>query len=51
LVGIDVLRRGPSGRILGVRLQGNKQTNQVSGPVLRAWFGLPDTLAEIVGGG
>ncbi len=51
LVGIDVLRRGPSGRILGVRLQGNKQTDQVSGPVLRAWFGLPDTLAEIVGGG
>ena len=50
LLGIDVLRRGPSGRILGVRLRGSSQTDEVSGPVLRAYFGLPDTLAEIVGG-
>ena len=50
LLGIDVLRRGPSGRILGVRLRGSKGMDQVSGPVLRAWFGLPDTLADIVGG-
>ncbi|MDQ6692014.1 MAG: SpoIID/LytB domain-containing protein [Candidatus Dormibacteraeota bacterium] len=51
LLGIDVLRRGPSGRILGVRLRGTKGTDQVSGPVLRAWFGLPDTLADVIGGG
>jgi SpoIID/LytB domain protein len=51
LLGIDVLQRGPSGRILGVRLRGSARTDEVSGPVLRAWFGLPDTLAEIVGGG
>lgn len=50
LLGIDVLRRGPSGRILGVRLRGSSQTDEVSGPVLRYYFGLPDTLAEIVGG-
>ena len=50
LLGIDVLRRGPSGRILGVRLRGSSHSDEVSGPVLRAWFGLPDTLAEIVGG-
>ncbi|HEY0492972.1 MAG TPA: SpoIID/LytB domain-containing protein [Candidatus Dormibacteraeota bacterium] len=50
LLGIDVLRRGPSGRILGVRLRGSSHTDEVSGPVLRAWFGLPDTLADIVGG-
>jgi len=51
LVGIDVLRRGPSGRILGVRLRGSSHTDEVSGPVLRAWFGLPDTLADVVGSG
>ncbi|GAC1479157.1 MAG: hypothetical protein PVSMB9_02430 [Candidatus Dormibacteria bacterium] len=51
LLGIDVLRRGPSGRILGVRLRGSSQTDEVSGPVLRSWFGLPDTLADVVGGG
>jgi len=50
LLGIDVLRRGPSGRILGVRLRGSSHTDEVSGPVLRAWFGLPDTLADVVGG-
>ncbi|MDQ6883614.1 MAG: SpoIID/LytB domain-containing protein [Candidatus Dormibacteraeota bacterium] len=51
LLGIDVLRRGPSGRILGVRLRGSSHTDEVSGPVLRAWFGLPDTLADAVGAG
>ncbi|MDQ6711147.1 MAG: SpoIID/LytB domain-containing protein [Candidatus Dormibacteraeota bacterium] len=51
LLGIDILRRGPSGRILGVRLRGSSHTDEVSGPVLRAWFGLPDTLADVVGAG
>ena len=51
LLGIDVLQKGPSGRVLGVRLRGSSQTDEISGPVLRAWFGLPDTLVEIVGGG
>jgi len=51
LVGIDVLQKGPSGRVLGVRLRGSSKTDEISGPVLRAWFGLPDTLVEIVGGG
>jgi stage II sporulation protein D len=51
LLGIDILQKGPSGRVLGVRLRGSSQTDEISGPVLRAWFGLPDTLVEIVGGG
>jgi stage II sporulation protein D len=51
LIGIDVLQKGPSGRVLGVRLRGSSKTDEISGPVLRAWFGLPDTLVEIVGGG
>ncbi|MDQ6714280.1 MAG: SpoIID/LytB domain-containing protein [Candidatus Dormibacteraeota bacterium] len=51
LVGIDILQKGPSGRLLGVRLRGSSKTDEISGPVLRAWFGLPDTLVEIVGGG
>ena len=51
LVGIDILQKGPSGRVLGVRLRGSSKTDEISGPVLRAWFGLPDTLVEIVGGG
>jgi stage II sporulation protein D len=51
LVGIDILQRGPSGRVLGVRLRGSSKTDEISGPVLRAWFGLPDTLVDIVGGG
>lgn len=51
LVGIDILQKGPSGRVLGVRLRGSSKTDEVSGPVLRSWFGLPDTLVEIVGGG
>ncbi len=51
LVGIDILQKGPSGRVLGVRLRGSSQTDEISGPVLRAWFGLPDTLVEIVGSG
>jgi stage II sporulation protein D len=50
LLGIDVLQRGPSGRILGVRLRGNRATDEVSGPVLRFYFGLPDTLVDVVGG-
>jgi SpoIID/LytB domain protein len=51
LVGIDILQKGPSGRVLGVRLRGSSKTDEISGPVLRAWFGLPDTLVGIVGGG
>ena len=51
LAGIDVLQKGPSGRVLGVRLRGSSKTDEISGPVLRSWFGLPDTLVEIVGGG
>jgi stage II sporulation protein D len=51
LVGIDVLQKGPSGRVLGLRLRGSSSSDEISGPVLRAWFGLPDTLVEIVGGG
>jgi stage II sporulation protein D len=51
LVGIDILQKGPSGRVLGVRLRGSSSSDEVSGPVLRSWFGLPDTLVEIVGGG
>ncbi len=51
LVGIDVLQRAPSGRILGARLRGSRRTIEVSGPYLRYLFGLPDTLVEIVGGG
>jgi stage II sporulation protein D len=51
LVGIDILQKGPSGRVLGVRLRGSSKTDEISGPVLRAWFGLPDTLVEIVGSG
>ena len=50
LVGIDVLQRSPSGRILGVRLRGSSSSDEVSGPVLRSWFGLPDTLVDITGG-
>ncbi len=50
LLGIDVLQRGPSGRILGARLRGSGQTEEISGPFLRSLFGLPDTLVEIVGG-
>jgi stage II sporulation protein D len=51
LIGIDVLQKGPSGRVLGLRLRGSSQSDEISGPVLRAWFGLPDTLVDIVGGG
>jgi len=50
LLGIDVLQRGPSRRILGVRLRGTQGTLEVSGPYLRYLFGLPDTIVEIVGG-
>jgi len=51
LLGIDVLQKGPSGRVLGVRLRGNGGAVEMSGPGLRAVFGLPDTLVDIVGGG
>jgi SpoIID/LytB domain protein len=51
LVGIDVLQKDPSGRLVGVRLRGSSKTVEISGPRLRAWFGLPDTRVEIVGGG
>jgi stage II sporulation protein D len=50
LLGIDVLQKSPAGRILGVRLRGSASTDEVSGPVLRSYFGLPDTLVDIVGG-
>ncbi|HYM50536.1 MAG TPA: SpoIID/LytB domain-containing protein [Candidatus Limnocylindrales bacterium] len=50
LLGIDVLQRSPAGRIMGVRLRGSGSTDEVSGPVLRSYFGLPDTLVDVVGG-
>jgi hypothetical protein len=37
--------------VLGLRLRGSSQSDEISGPVLRAWFGLPDTLVDVVGGG
>ena len=51
VLGIDVLQKDPSGRLLGVRVRGSSRTEEVSGPTLRAWFGLPDYLVDIVGGG
>ena len=51
LVGIDVLQKEPSGRVAGVRLRGSTKSVEVSGPTLRFYFGLPDTLVDIVGGG
>jgi len=51
LVGIDVLQKDPSGRLVGVRLRGSSKSVEVSGPTLRFYFGFPDTLVEIVGGG
>jgi stage II sporulation protein D len=51
LLGIDVLQRDSSGRLVGVRLRGSSKTIEVSGPTFRALFGLPDTLAQIIGGG
>jgi stage II sporulation protein D len=50
LLGIDVLQKDPSGRLVGVRLRGSSRSVEVSGPTLRAWFGLPDTLVEVLGG-
>ncbi len=50
LVGIDILQKGPSGRVLGIRLRGSSQSIEMSGPDLRGAFGLPDTLVTIVGG-
>jgi hypothetical protein len=51
LVGIDVLQKEPSGRVVGVRLRGSSKSVEVSGPTLRFYFGFPDTLVDIVGGG
>ena len=51
LEGIDVLQRSPAGRILGVRLLGSGGKREISGPSLRALFGLPDTLLQITGSG
>jgi stage II sporulation protein D len=51
LVGIDVLQRSPAGRLLGVRLRGSSRSKELSGPSLRALFGLPDTLVQITGSG
>jgi len=51
LVGIDVLQKEPSGRVVGVRLRGSSKTVEISGPTLRFYFGFPDTLVEIVGAG
>ena len=51
LLGIDVLAKEPSGRVVGARLRGSSKTVEVSGPTLRFYFGLPDTLVEIIGGG
>jgi SpoIID/LytB domain protein len=51
LLGIDVLQRDASGRLVGVRVRGSARTVEISGPALRAWFGLPDTLVDVIGGG
>jgi stage II sporulation protein D len=51
LVGIDVLQKEPSGRVVGVRLRGSSKSVEVSGPTFRFYFGFPDTLVEIIGGG
>jgi stage II sporulation protein D len=51
LAGIDVLQKEPSGRVVGVRLRGSSKSVEISGPTLRFYFGFPDTLVEIVGGG
>ena len=51
LLAIDVLAKEPSGRVVGVRLRGSSKTVEVSGPTLRFYFGFPDTLVEIIGGG
>jgi len=51
LVGIDVLQKDASGRLVGVRLRGSSKSVEVSGPTLRFLFGLPDSLVDIVGGG
>ena len=51
LLGIDVLQKDASGRLVGVRLRGSSKSVEVSGPTLRFLFGLPDTLVDIVGGG
>jgi SpoIID/LytB domain protein len=51
LLGIDVLQKDASGRLVGVRLRGSSKTIEVSGPALRALFGLPDTLVDVIGGG
>ena len=51
LLGIDVLQKDASGRLVGVRVRGSSSSVEISGPTLRAWFGLPDTLVEIIGGG
>ena len=51
LLGIDILQKDASGRLVGVRLRGSSKTIEVSGPTLRALFGLPDTLVEISGNG
>lgn len=51
LVGIDVLQKDGSGRLVGVRLRGSSATIEISGPRLRALFGLPDTLVQVIGGG
>lgn len=51
LLGIDVLQKDASGRLVGVRVRGSGASVEISGPTLRFWFGLPDTLVEIIGGG
>jgi stage II sporulation protein D len=51
LVAIQVLKKDPSGRLVGVRLRGSAKTIEISGPALRALFGLPDTLVEVIGAG
>jgi SpoIID/LytB domain protein len=51
LLGIDVLQKDASGRLVGVRLRGSSKSVEVSGPTLRFLFGLPDSLVDIVGGG
>src|SRR5438128_5537584 len=51
LLGVDVLQKDPYRQLVGVRVRGSSKSVEISGPTLRAWFGLPDTLVDIVGSG
>lgn len=46
---VELLDRGPSGRVLAARLVGDGGSRTVSGPTLRYALGLRDTLVEVHG--